>query len=118
MGTNCPIPPNTNYTYRFQAKDQIGTYTYFPSTELHKASGGFGALNLYHRSVIPIPYPNPDGDFTLLIGDWYRTNHKVNKMRFLLLLINFNVNFPWYTLIGKETLNTSSCGQPADVGSQ
>ncbi|XP_061340811.1 L-ascorbate oxidase homolog isoform X2 [Gastrolobium bilobum] len=76
LGTNCPIPPNSNYTYRFQAKDQIGTYTYFPSTKLHKASGGFGGLNVYHRSVIPIPYPNPDGDFTLLIGDWYKTNHK------------------------------------------
>ncbi|XP_027193036.1 L-ascorbate oxidase homolog [Cicer arietinum] len=77
LGTNCPIPPNSNYTYKFQTKDQIGTYTYFPSTKMHKASGGFGGLNVYHRSVIPIPYPNPDGDFTLLIGDWYKTSHKI-----------------------------------------
>ncbi|RZB57436.1 L-ascorbate oxidase-like isoform B [Glycine soja] len=77
LGTNCPIPPNSNYTYKFQVKDQIGTYTYFPSTSLHKAAGGFGGLNVYHRSVIPVPYPYPDGDFTLLIGDWYKTNHKV-----------------------------------------
>ncbi|OIW10968.1 hypothetical protein TanjilG_22775 [Lupinus angustifolius] len=76
LGTNCPIPPNSNYTYKFQPKDQIGTFTYFPSTAFHKAGGGFGGLNVYHRSVIPIPYPNPDGDFTLLIGDWYKTNHK------------------------------------------
>ncbi|KAF7828763.1 L-ascorbate oxidase-like protein [Senna tora] len=76
LGTNCPIPPNSNYTYKFQAKDQIGTYTYFPSTQFHKASGGFGALNIYHRSVISIPYANPDDDFTLLIGDWYNTHHK------------------------------------------
>ncbi|XP_039009257.1 L-ascorbate oxidase homolog [Hibiscus syriacus] len=76
LGTNCPIPPNSNYTYKFQAKDQIGSYTYFPSTLLHKAAGGFGALNIYHRSVISIPYANPDGDFTLLIGDWYKTGHK------------------------------------------
>ncbi|KAG5028678.1 hypothetical protein JHK87_012192 [Glycine soja] len=77
LGTNCPIRPNSNYTYKFQAKDQIGTYTYFPSTSLHKAAGGFGGLHVYHRSVIPVPYPYPDGDFTLLIGDWYKTNHKV-----------------------------------------
>ncbi|KAK7302235.1 hypothetical protein RJT34_13120 [Clitoria ternatea] len=25
LGTNCPIPPNSNYTYKFQMKDQIGT---------------------------------------------------------------------------------------------
>lgn len=77
LGTNCPIPPNSNYTYKFQAKDQIGTFTYFPSTLFHKAAGGFGALNIYKRAPIPLPYPSPDGDFTLLIGDWYKTNHKV-----------------------------------------
>ncbi|KAK7318243.1 hypothetical protein RJT34_02942 [Clitoria ternatea] len=47
---------------------------------MHKAAGGFGALNVYHRSVIPTPYPNPDGDFTLLIGDWYKTNHKALRL--------------------------------------
>ncbi|KAJ6841936.1 L-ascorbate oxidase-like protein [Iris pallida] len=77
LGTNCPIPPNSNYTYKFQAKDQIGTYTYFPSTAMHRAAGGFGALNVYRRSVIAIPYGQPDGDFTLVAGDWYETDHKV-----------------------------------------
>ncbi|XP_062102140.1 L-ascorbate oxidase homolog [Humulus lupulus] len=76
FGTNCPIPPNTNFTYKLQSKDQIGTFTYFPSLQFHKAAGGFGALNIYQRPRIPIPYPYPDGDFTLLIGDWYKTNHK------------------------------------------
>jgi len=91
LGTNCPIPPNSNYTYKFQTKDQIGSYTYFPSTQLHKAAGGFGGLNVYHRSVIPIPYANPDGDFTLLVGDWYKTNHKVSNI-FLTLSHNHTVS--------------------------
>ncbi|KAL5754829.1 hypothetical protein ACOSP7_023049 [Xanthoceras sorbifolium] len=76
LGTNCPIPPNTNYTYKFQTKDQIGSFTYFPSTAMHRAAGGYGGLNIYERPRIPIPFPNPDGDFTLLIGDWFKTNHK------------------------------------------
>ncbi|KAG8367057.1 hypothetical protein BUALT_Bualt16G0032800 [Buddleja alternifolia] len=76
LGTNCAIPPNSNYTYKFQTKDQIGSYTYFPSTLMHRAAGGFGALNVYARSVIPVPYPKPAADFTLLIGDWYKTSHK------------------------------------------
>lgn len=87
MGSNCAIPPNSNYTYKFQTKDQIGTYTYFPSTKMHRAAGGFGGLNVYRRSVIPIPYPNPDGDFTLLIGDWYKTSHKVSNITFVYLNI-------------------------------
>ena len=82
LGTNCPIPPNSNYTYKFQTKDQIGSFTYFPSTLLHRAAGGYGAINIYERPRIPIPFPVPDGDFTLLIGDWYKTSHKVSNIYF------------------------------------
>ncbi|CAN8264119.1 unnamed protein product [Cochlearia groenlandica] len=81
LGTNCPIQPNSNFTYKFQTKDQIGTYNYFPSTAFHKASGGFGAINVYARPGIPIPYPLPVSDFTLLIGDWFKTNHKTLQQR-------------------------------------
>ncbi|OMP02086.1 Multicopper oxidase, type 1 [Corchorus olitorius] len=73
LGTNCPIPPHSNWTYKFQMKDQIGTYMYYPSTLLHRAVGGFGAINIQQRSVISIPYPAPAGEFTLLVGDWYKS---------------------------------------------
>ncbi|KAL0461487.1 UNVERIFIED_CONTAM: L-ascorbate oxidase [Sesamum latifolium] len=66
-GTASPLGPSQ--------QDQIGSYTYFPSTLMHRATG-FGALNIYARSVIPVPYAKPAGDFSLLIGDWYKTNHK------------------------------------------
>ncbi|KAF9611174.1 hypothetical protein IFM89_027450 [Coptis chinensis] len=66
LGTNCPIPPNSNYTYKFQTKDQIGTYTYFPSTAMHKAGGGYGGRNVYKRAPIPLPYHFLDGDFNFL----------------------------------------------------
>ncbi|CAH9102235.1 unnamed protein product [Cuscuta epithymum] len=77
LGTNCPILPNTNWTYNIQMKDQIGTYTYFLSTQLHKAAGSFGALNIIRRDVIPLPYPEPSGNFTMLVTDWWNTDHKV-----------------------------------------
>ncbi|KAG8081325.1 hypothetical protein GUJ93_ZPchr0007g5448 [Zizania palustris] len=75
-GHQLPHPPGANYTYKFQAKDQIGTFTYFPSVAMHRAAGGFGAFNVYQRPAIPIPYPPPAGDFTLLVGDWYSAGHK------------------------------------------
>jgi len=78
LGTNCPIPPNSNWTYRMQMKDQIGTFTYFPSTLLHRAAGGYGALNVHRRPVIFSPYLEPAAEFTLLVGDWYKTDHKVS----------------------------------------
>ncbi|KAH0458100.1 hypothetical protein IEQ34_013415 [Dendrobium chrysotoxum] len=76
LGTNCPIPPKANYTYKFQSKDQIGTFTYFPSTAMHRASGGFGPLYVRQRSVISVPYDIPDGEMSLLVGDWYKAGHK------------------------------------------
>ncbi|XP_028796832.1 L-ascorbate oxidase homolog [Neltuma alba] len=74
-GTNCPIPPGKNFTFVLQVKDQIGSYFYFPSLAFHKAAGGYGGFKIASRSVIPVPFPPPAGDFTILAGDWYKRNH-------------------------------------------
>ncbi|XP_042487304.1 L-ascorbate oxidase homolog [Macadamia integrifolia] len=74
-GTNCPIPPGTNFTYRFQVKDQIGSYFYYPTMALHRAAGGFGGLRVNSRLLIPVPYLDPEDDYTVLIGDWYTKSH-------------------------------------------
>ncbi|CAI0550763.1 unnamed protein product [Linum tenue] len=74
-GTNCPISPGTNFTYVLQVKDQIGSYFYFPSLAMHKAAGGYGGIKIASRSVIPVPFDPPAGDFTFLAGDWYKMNH-------------------------------------------
>ncbi|KAL6986069.1 Monocopper oxidase-like protein sku5 [Sarracenia purpurea var. burkii] len=74
-GTNCPIPPKWNWTYQFQVKDQIGSFFYFPSLNFQRASGGYGGFIINNRPIIPIPFATPDGDITVLIGDWYNRNH-------------------------------------------
>ncbi|GFY81975.1 hypothetical protein Acr_02g0002150 [Actinidia rufa] len=53
LGTNCPIPPNSNWTYQFQVKDQIVT-----------------------GNDVPVPFNTPDGDIEIMIGDWYTRHHK------------------------------------------
>ncbi|KAK9927497.1 hypothetical protein M0R45_024678 [Rubus argutus] len=75
LGTNCPIPPKWNWTYNFQVKDQIGSFFYFPSLNLQRASGGYGGFIINPRAIIPLPFATPDGDITILIGDWYTKNH-------------------------------------------
>ncbi|KAB2082317.1 hypothetical protein ES319_A05G189800v1 [Gossypium barbadense] len=74
-GTTCPIPPGKNFTYILQVKDQIGSFYYFPSLGFHKAAGGFGGIRILSRPRIPVPFPDPAGDYTVLIGDWYKANH-------------------------------------------
>lgn len=75
LGTNCPIPPKWNWTYQFQVKDQIGSFFYFPSLNFQRASGGYGGIIINNRAIISLPFATPDGDFTILIGDWYTRNH-------------------------------------------
>ncbi|GLT99926.1 hypothetical protein SLE2022_173300 [Rubroshorea leprosula] len=81
FGTTCPIPPGKNFTYILQVKDQIGSFYYFPSLVFHKAAGGFGGIRILSRPLIPVPFPDPAGDYTVLIGDWYKANYTVLKTR-------------------------------------
>ncbi|CAK8577319.1 unnamed protein product [Lathyrus sativus] len=74
-GTNCPIKVGTNYTYKFQVKDQIGSFFYYPSLGMQRAAGGFGGLRINSRLLIPVPYADPEDDYTVLIGDWYTKSH-------------------------------------------
>ena len=83
-GTNCPIQPGKNWTYDFQAKDQIGTFFYFPSINFLKAGGGFGPIRVNNRPLISVPFPKPEAEFDLLIGDWYISSYKVTG-RFLVI---------------------------------
>ncbi|KAK4414261.1 L-ascorbate oxidase [Sesamum alatum] len=78
-GAMCPILPGKNYTYRFQVKDQIGTYFYFPTTALHRASGGIGMIKIHNRNLIPIPFDKPADEYAVLLGDWYNKGHKSLK---------------------------------------
>ncbi|KAL5775326.1 hypothetical protein ACOSP7_012883 [Xanthoceras sorbifolium] len=77
FGTTCPIPPGKNFTYVLQAKDQIGSHFYFPSLGFHKAAGAFGAIRIWSRPRIPVPFPPPAWDFIVLAGDWFKTNHYI-----------------------------------------
>jgi len=78
-GTNCPIPPGANFTYHFQPKDQIGSFFYFPSIDLQRSSGGFGGLRVNSRQLIPVPFDQPEDDYTVLIGDWFSKGHVALK---------------------------------------
>ncbi|BAB64824.1 putative L-ascorbate oxidase homolog [Oryza sativa (japonica cultivar-group)] len=76
-GTNCPIQPGTNWTYKWQPKDQIGTFFYFPSMGMQRAAGGYGIITVHSRLLIPVPFDEPAGDYPVLVGDWYTKDHTV-----------------------------------------
>ncbi|KAG0624326.1 hypothetical protein M758_3G240000 [Ceratodon purpureus] len=75
LGTNCEIPSHWNWTYKFQVKDQIGSFFYFPSTRFQKAAGGYGGIRV-DAPKVPPPFTEPGVDVSVLIGDWYTSSHK------------------------------------------
>nr|GMC96173.1 L-ascorbate oxidase homolog [Ipomoea batatas]GME14483.1 L-ascorbate oxidase homolog [Ipomoea batatas]GME21290.1 L-ascorbate oxidase homolog [Ipomoea batatas] len=79
IGTMCPIMPGTNFTYKLQVKDQIGTYFYFPTIGLQRAAGGYGPINVHSRDLIPVPFDRPADEFNVFISDWYNKGHKTLK---------------------------------------
>lgn len=87
FGTTCPIPPRRNFTYALQAKDQIGTYFYFPSLSLHKAAGAYGSIKVYSRPGIPVPYAPPAGDHVVLAGDWFKRSQRVSPSSALMMMM-------------------------------
>lgn len=87
LGTNCPIPPGAQWTYHMQVKDQIGTFSYFASLGVHRAVGAFGGFNIQARPVIFVPYLKPVAEFTVLVSDWWKADHKVcNTINFSRIL--------------------------------
>ncbi|XP_019180137.1 PREDICTED: L-ascorbate oxidase homolog [Ipomoea nil] len=79
LGTMCPIMPGTNFTYKFQVKDQIGSYFYFPTTGMQRAAGGYGPINVHSRELIPVPFDWPTDEFNVFLSDWYNKGHKTLK---------------------------------------
>ncbi|KAG5375252.1 hypothetical protein IGI04_039848 [Brassica rapa subsp. trilocularis] len=64
-----------SFLSRFQVKDQIRSFFYFPSLHFQRASGGFGPIVINNRDLIPILFSKSDGDISFMIGDWYTHNH-------------------------------------------
>uniref|UniRef100_A0A251V3G2 Putative cupredoxin n=1 Tax=Helianthus annuus TaxID=4232 RepID=A0A251V3G2_HELAN len=81
LGTNCPIPPGGQWTYHMQVKNQIGTFSYFASLGMHRAVGAFGGFNIQARPVIFVPYLKLVAEFTILVSDWWKSDHKTLRQR-------------------------------------
>lgn len=119
-GTNCPIPPGQSWTYNFKIKDQIGSFYYYPSLLFQKAAGGFGSISVNPRRAIPTPFAPPAADFVVLIGDWYKTDHKVRhpskpypynlSLQFIASLVpSLSTHHSWLVIMLMETARSQSC---------
>eukprot|EP00850_Spirogloea_muscicola_P015184 SM000114S24147 [mRNA] locus=s114:245615:250091:- [translate_table: standard] len=71
FGTQCPIQPGMNYTYRFSPNGQRGTFWWHAHIGMQRSSlfGGF-----HVRSVKPLPFKKPYGEPFIVLMDWWHKN--------------------------------------------
>ncbi|KAJ6425365.1 hypothetical protein OIU84_026018 [Salix udensis] len=73
MITQCPIPPGGKYTYKFELLQQEGTLWWHAHASFLRATV-YGALVIRPRSGHPYPFPKPNKEVLILLGEWWNAN--------------------------------------------
>ncbi|KAJ4830027.1 Laccase-7 [Turnera subulata] len=73
MITQCPIGPGGSYTYKFNIIDQEGTLWWHAHVSMLRATV-YGALIIRPRSGHSYPFPKPDKEIPILLGEWWNAN--------------------------------------------
>ncbi|CAL5388473.1 unnamed protein product [Camellia sinensis] len=71
--TQCPILPGNCYTYRFTITGQEGTLWWHAHVQWLRATV-HGALIIRPRVGHSYPFPNPQKEFPILLGEWWNAN--------------------------------------------
>ncbi|KQK10592.1 laccase-7 [Brachypodium distachyon] len=73
MVTQCPIQPNSSYAYRFNVTGQEGTLWWHAHSSFLRATV-YGALIVKPRNGSAYPFPTPDQEVPLVLGEWWSQN--------------------------------------------
>ncbi|KDP24517.1 hypothetical protein JCGZ_25081 [Jatropha curcas] len=73
MITQCPIMPGNKYTYKFKVINQEGTLWWHAHVSTLRATV-YGALIIRPRSGQRYPFPKPDREVPILLGEWWNAN--------------------------------------------
>ncbi|XP_057871008.2 laccase-5 isoform X2 [Cryptomeria japonica] len=71
--TQCPIIPGNKYTYNFTITGQEGTLWWHAHITYLRATV-HGALIVLPRIGNEYPFPKPEAEFPLIIGEWWNAN--------------------------------------------
>ncbi|WVZ61523.1 hypothetical protein U9M48_011384, partial [Paspalum notatum var. saurae] len=83
MVTQCPVRPGGNYTYRFNVAGQEGTLWWHAHISFHRATV-YGALVIRPRGGAYYPFPKPDKEYVVVLGEWWNTNvYDMERMAYL-----------------------------------
>ncbi|PIN03799.1 Multicopper oxidase [Handroanthus impetiginosus] len=68
--TQCPVQTGHSYTYDFNVTGQRGTLWWHAHIFWLRATV-YGAIVIMPKQGVPYPFPQPDFEFNLLLGEWW-----------------------------------------------
>ncbi|XP_042006131.1 laccase-15-like [Salvia splendens] len=71
--TQCPIRPGTNFSQKIVLSDEIGTMWWHAHSDWSRATV-HGALIVYPRIKDDYPFPVPDEEVPIIIGEWWKSD--------------------------------------------
>ncbi|KAF6163050.1 hypothetical protein GIB67_001378 [Kingdonia uniflora] len=71
--TQCPIRPGNSYTYRFNVTGQEGTLWWHAHHSWLRATV-YGALIIKPRHGRSYPFPKPQKEIPIILGEWFNRN--------------------------------------------
>lgn len=71
--TQCPIAPKTSFTYKFSVTGQEGTLWWHAHFSTLRDTV-YGALIIHPKHGRSYPFPKPDKEVPILLGEWFSAN--------------------------------------------
>ncbi|KAI3759888.1 hypothetical protein L1987_50272 [Smallanthus sonchifolius] len=71
--TQCPIQPGQNYVYNFTITGQRGTL-FWHAHILWLRATVHGAVVILPKLGVPYPYPKPDVEQVVILGEWWKSD--------------------------------------------
>ncbi|KAJ6768111.1 LACCASE [Salix koriyanagi] len=74
--TQCPIQPGQSYLYNFTLTGQRGTLLWHAHISWLRATI-HGAIVIFPKKGVPYPFPKPDKEKIIILGEWWKTDVEV-----------------------------------------
>ncbi|XP_019191200.1 PREDICTED: laccase-22-like [Ipomoea nil] len=71
--TQCPIQPGQSYLYNFTLTGQRGTLLWHSHINWQRATV-HGAIVILPKLGVPYPFPKPDKEEIIVLGEWWNSN--------------------------------------------
>ncbi|XP_031115582.1 laccase-15-like [Ipomoea triloba] len=71
--TQCPIAPGANFSQRINLSDEEGTVWWHAHSDWSRATV-HGAVIIYPDNGTEYPFPQPDAEIPIILGEWWKSD--------------------------------------------